>query len=410
VRDPRDAPGGAGPIGPAGPDLPETPDAPGTPDIDLSQLDRLLRELRLAALLDGASAGRGGESGVETAEPAPPPATHSPGSLIGRSRAISDLKQMLVKVAQGSSTVLVRGESGTGKGMVARILHAASPRRQAPFIHFNCAALPETLVESELFGHEKGAFTGATGTKPGRFELAHQGTIFLDEIGKVSPAVQVKLLRVVEEKELERVGGTRTLRVDVRVLAATNLDLEAAIARNEFREDLFYRLNIIPIVLPPLRERREDIPSLAEHFLAKVAREQGRPPKELDPAVLDLFAAYGWPGNVRELEAAIHRAFVLSESGRLTVDDFGWIVPGIRERLGPRPAAPRPPEELGLATALLLAGGGYEAALERYDRQLILAGLAQCRGKIRETARLLGIARNTLRAKMKKYGLQASGD
>jgi Nif-specific regulatory protein len=337
--------------------------------------------------------------------------THSLGSLIGRSRVIADLKQMLDRVAQGPSTVLVRGESGTGKGMVARILHAASPRRQAPFIHFNCAALPESLVESELFGHEKGAFTGATGTKPGRFELAHQGTIFLDEIGKVSLAVQAKLLRVVEEKELERVGGTRTLRVDVRVIAATNLDLEAAIARNEFREDLFYRLNIIPIVLPPLRERREDIPYLVEHFLAKVARDQGRPPRELDPAVLGLFAGYPWPGNVRELEAAIHRAFVLSENDTLTVEDFGWIARGTDTTADA--AAPRTPDDPGLAPAipaLALAGGGYEEALERYDRQLIFAGLAQCHGKIRETARLLGIARNTLRAKMKRYGLQAAGD
>jgi Nif-specific regulatory protein len=333
--------------------------------------------------------------------------THSLGSLIGRSRVISDLKQTLEKVAQSSSTVLVRGESGTGKGLVARIIHAASPRRQAPFVHFNCAALPETLVESELFGHEKGSFTGAIGTKPGRFELAHQGTIFLDEIGKVSPAVQAKLLRVVEEKEFERVGGTRTMRADVRILAATNLDLEAAITRNEFREDLFYRLNIIPIVLPPLRERRDDIPYLVQHFLAKISRDQGRPPKELDPAVLGLFAAYAWPGNVRELEAAIHRAFVLSGSDTLTVADFAWIALDVQ---GPHTAAPRPPEVPGLTPTVLLAEGGYEEALDQYDRQLIAAGLTQCGGKIRETARLLGIARNTLRAKMKKYGLQASGE
>jgi Nif-specific regulatory protein len=336
--------------------------------------------------------------------------SHNLGSLIGKSRLISDLKQMLEKVAHSPSTVLVRGESGTGKGLVARIIHAASPRRQAPFIHFNCAALPETLAESELFGHEKGSFTGAMGTKPGRFELAHQGTIFLDEIGKVSLAMQAKLLRVVEEKEYERVGGTRTLRADVRVIAATNLDLEEAIARNEFREDLFYRLNIIPIVLPPLRERREDIPYLVEHFLAKAGRDQGLPPKELDPAVLGLFAAYTWPGNVRELEAALHRAFVLAESDTLTVADFGWIALHVRDARGGHAAAPRPPEDPGMTPTLSLADGGYEEALDRYDRQLIAAALTQCGGKIRETARLLGIARNTLRAKMKKYGLQASGE
>ena len=336
---------------------------------------------------------------------------HSLGSLIGRSRVISDLKQMLEKVAQSPSTVLVRGESGTGKGLVARIIHGSSPRRQAPFIHFNCAALPETLVESELFGHEKGSFTGATGTKPGRFELANQGTIFLDEIGKVSLSVQAKLLRVVEEKEFERVGGTRTMRADVRIVAATNLDLEAAIVRNEFREDLFYRLNIIPIVLPPLRERRDDIPYLVQHFLAKISRDQGKPPKDLDPAVLGLFAAYSWPGNVRELEAAIHRAFVLAGGDTLTVADFGWIALDVQgQGQGPHTAAPRPPEVPGLTPTILLAEGGYEEALDQYDRQLIAAGLAQCGGKIRETARLLGIARNTLRAKMKRYALQASGE
>jgi Nif-specific regulatory protein len=327
---------------------------------------------------------------------------HNLGSLIGRSRVILDLRQMLEKVAQSPSTVLVRGESGTGKGLVARTIHSISPRRQAPFIHFNCAALPETLVESELFGHEKGAFTGAAGLKPGRFELANHGTIFLDEIGKVSMSVQSKLLRVVEDKEFERVGGTRTLKSDVRIITATNLDLEEAIGRNEFREDLYYRLNIVPILLPPLRERKEDIPYLVEHFLAKISRDLGRPAKELDPGVLDLFFAYSWPGNVRELEAAIHRACILAAGDTLTVADFGWIALNVQ---GPPAALARPPEIPGLLPTIQLGSGGYEEAIERYDRQLITAGLAQCGGKIRETARLLGIARNTLRAKMKKYGL-----
>ncbi|HVR98251.1 MAG TPA: sigma 54-interacting transcriptional regulator [Thermoanaerobaculia bacterium] len=331
---------------------------------------------------------------------------HNLGSLIGKSQAISDLKQTIERVAQNPSTVLIRGESGTGKGLVARIIHSISPRRQAPFIHFNCAALPETLVESELFGHEKGAFTGAAGQKPGRFELANHGTIFLDEIGKVSRSVQAKLLRVVEEKEFERVGGTRTLRADVRIVSATNLDLEEAITRNEFREDLFYRLNIIPIVLPPLRERREDVPYLVQHFLAKISRDLGRAPKELDPAVLNLFYAHAWPGNVRELEAAIHRAFVLSGGETLTLDDFGWIALNTQ---GAKAAA-RPPEVEGLQATIRLADGGYEEAVDRYDRQLIVAALAQCGGRIRETSRLLGIARNTLRTKMKRYDLQGSGD
>ncbi|HEX6898071.1 MAG TPA: sigma 54-interacting transcriptional regulator [Thermoanaerobaculia bacterium] len=332
--------------------------------------------------------------------------SHNLGSLIGRSRPIAELKQMLEKVAQSPSTVLIRGESGTGKGLVARIIHATSARRNAAFIHFNCAALPETLVESELFGHEKGAFTGAAGQKPGRFELANHGTIFLDEIGKVSRSVQAKLLRVVEEKEFERVGGTRTLKADVRVVAATNLDLEEAIKTNEFREDLFYRLNIIPIVLPPLRNRREDIPYLVEHFLGKISRDLGRPPKEIDPGVIELFYAYTWPGNVRELEAAIHRAFVLSGEETLTMADFGWIALHVQGAQ----AAARPPEMDGLSPTVTLVPGGYEEALDRYDRQLIAAALGQCKGRIRETARLLGIARNTLRAKMKKYDLQGVGE
>ncbi len=333
--------------------------------------------------------------------------SHNLGSMIGKSRAIVELKQMIEKVAQSSSTVLIRGESGTGKGLVARIIHSSSPRRKAPFIHFNCAALPESLAESELFGHEKGSFTGASGQKPGRFELAHHGTIFLDEIGKVSMSVQSKLLRVVEEKEFERVGGTHTLSSDVRVIAATNLEIEDAIQKNEFREDLFYRLNILPIVLPPLRHRKEDIPYLVQHFLAKVSRDQGRPPKELDPAVLDLFYAYHWPGNVRELEAAVHRAFVLSGSDALVLDDFGWIALQVK---GSPSAVAMPPDAPGLSPTVRLSEGGYEEALERYDRQLIAAGLAQSHGRIRETARALNIARNTLRAKMKKYGLTGSGD
>jgi Nif-specific regulatory protein len=318
------------------------------------------------------------------------------GSLIGKSNAIQQLKETMERVSQGNSTVLVRGESGTGKGLVARILHAISPRREGPFIHFNCAALPETLVESELFGHEKGSFTGAIGQKPGRFELAHKGTIFLDEIGKVSRSVQAKLLRVVEDREFERVGGTRTLRTDVRIIAATNLNLEEAIVSGEFREDLYYRLNIIPIVLPPLRERREDIPYLAEHFREKISRDLGREPKEISPEALQLFMAYRWPGNVRELEAAIHRALVLSTGEVLGLEDFSWIS---------RDGVVTPPGGVE-ATARELIEGNYQDLSHRFDRELIREALERCGGKIRETARYLDIARNTLKAKMKRYGLE----
>ncbi|HEX2254673.1 MAG TPA: sigma 54-interacting transcriptional regulator, partial [Thermoanaerobaculia bacterium] len=330
--------------------------------------------------------------------------SHHLGELIGRSRPIVEFKRMVERVATSDSTVLIRGESGTGKGLVGRIIHSVSPRREGPFVQFNCAALSETLVESELFGHEKGAFTGAAAMKPGRFEMADGGTIFLDEIGKVSRSVQAKLLRVVEDKQFERVGGTRTLSVDVRIIAATNLDLEAAIRREEFREDLYYRLNVIPLVLPPLRERREDIPYLVQHFLAEISRDMGLPPREIEPDALDLFAAYSWPGNVRELESAIHRALVLSPHERLDRHDFAWIALGCDD---PGAAA-----EAAVAGAVVpeLAQGGYEQALAGYDRRLIEAALARSGGRIRETARMLGIARNTLKAKMKRYSIEARDD
>ncbi|HUO86260.1 MAG TPA: sigma-54 dependent transcriptional regulator, partial [Thermoanaerobaculia bacterium] len=326
--------------------------------------------------------------------------SHHLGSLIGKSRAIEELKRMLERVAQSDSTVLVRGESGTGKGLVARIIHSISPRRGGPFVKFNCAALPETLVESELFGHEKGAFTGAGQLKPGRFELAHGGTIFLDEVGKISCSVQAKLLRVVEDKEFERVGGTKTLQSDSRIIAATNLDLEEAIVRNDFREDLYYRLNIIPIVLPPLRERREDLPYLVSHFLERMSRDLGQPRRQMDPEVLDLFAAYSWPGNVRELESTLHRALVLSTAERLRRIDFPWIA---LKSSDPAAAA-----EAAAADAIVpdLGAGGYEEALARYDRRLIERVLDQAGGRLRETARMLGIARNTLKAKMERYGIE----
>ena len=328
-------------------------------------------------------------------------ASHHLGSLIGKSRAIEELKATLERVAQSTSTVLIRGESGTGKGLVARIIHNVSPRREGPFVQFNCAALPETLVESELFGHERGAFTGATDRKPGRFELADGGTIFLDEIGKVSRAVQAKLLRVVEDKEFERVGGTKTQRSDVRIIAATNLDLERAIAENEFREDLYYRLNIIPIVLPPLRERREDLPYLAQHFVRRIGRDLGQAPRELDPSVLRLFEEHAWPGNVRELEAAIHRALVLSSRPRLGPEDFQWIAAagGSVEAHAEAAAHAAVPEDL--------AEGGYQRAMDAFDRELVRAALTTCDGKIRETARMLGIARNTLKSKLDKYELKS---
>ena len=234
--------------------------------------------------------------------------------IVGDSRKMQEVFKIVERVASSNATVLVRGESGTGKELIARAVHYNSPRRDKPFIAVSCAALPETLLESELFGYEKGAFTGAVGQKAGRFELAHRGTLFLDEIPDISPAMQVKMLRVLQEREFERVGGTKPVRVDVRLLAATNRDLEQAVANGEFRPDLYYRLQVIQIFLPPLRERREDIPALVEHFIEKFNKENGKNIKFVSPEAMDLLMKYNWPGNIRELENAIERGVVLADA------------------------------------------------------------------------------------------------
>ena len=324
-------------------------------------------------------------------------------ALVGTSEAAKRVKATLPRAAAGPVTVLIRGESGTGKNLVARILHALSPRAQGPFIQFNCAALPETLAESELFGHEKGSFTGADRKKPGRFELAAGGTIFLDEIGKTSLGIQAKLLRVVEDKEFERVGGTQTLKTDAKIISATNLDLEAAIKRNEFREDLFYRLNVVPVELPPLRSRLEDLPALVEHFVVKLSRDLGTDPPRLDPDVLDVFGRYPWPGNIRELEATLHRALVLSPGTKLGVDDFPWVLESPLLSPGRLPA---PRVSLPAQAEQPVDPDYFEARMAGLERDLIERALLEAGGKIRDASRRLGLARNTLKAKMAKYGLR----
>jgi Nif-specific regulatory protein len=329
-------------------------------------------------------------------------------SVVGSSEAVAKIQFAIRKASSGHSTVLLRGESGTGKGLIARIIHNVSPRRNGPFIMFNCAALPETLAESELFGHEKGAFTGADRRKLGRFELANGGTIFLDEIGKMSMPIQAKLLRVVEDKEFERLGGTQTIKTDVKIIAATNLDIEKAIDEGTFREDLFYRLNIIPLVLPPLRERKDDIPLLAEHFIKKICKDLGVETKRLEPGVLDLFARFNWPGNVRELEATIHRAIVMSNDETITRNDFY----GLFAEVGAASAAISP---MPMPTSLLnpmvgkmeITSEVYDDVMSSVDRQLIERALETSGGRIREAARRLGLARNTLKSKMTKYNIAA---
>jgi Nif-specific regulatory protein len=237
--------------------------------------------------------------------------------IVGDSPATRELVALLQRVSQTDATVLLRGESGTGKEVVARTLHSLSPRRGKPFVCVNCAAVPESLLESELFGHEKGAFTGATERRIGRFEQASGGTVFLDEIAEMPRTTQAKILRVLQEREVQRVGGTRPLRVDVRLIASTNRDLEAALASGDFRHDLYYRLKVVEILLPPLRERKEDIPPLAAHFLGEIARDMGRQPPAVDDAAMRLLLGYPWPGNVRELRNVLERAVVLGAAERL---------------------------------------------------------------------------------------------
>src|SRR5574342_535104 len=259
--------------------------------------------------------------------------------LVGQSAAMRQVFEMIAKVADSPSTVLITGESGTGKELVARELHRGSSRRDRPLIKVNCAAIPKDLVESELFGYERGAFTGAVGSKPGRFELADGGTLFLDEIGEIPLEMQVKLLRALQESEFERVGGVKTIRVDVRLITATNRDLKALIADGRFREDLYYRLNVVPIALPPLRERREDIPLLVAHFLEKYDRRLGKRVERMDEEAMQVLMRYPWPGNIRELENLVERSVLFADG---PVISEAQLPDSLRER-PPGPAAPIAP-------------------------------------------------------------------
>jgi DNA-binding NtrC family response regulator len=312
-------------------------------------------------------------------------------NIVAGSPLMQEVLATVVRVAATRSTVLICGESGTGKDLVARAIHQHSPRREGPFVKINCSAIPENLLESELFGYEKGAFTGATTSKPGKFELADGGTIFLDEIGDVIPAVQVKLLRVLQEREFERLGGTKTIHVDVRVVAATNQDLRAALEQGTFREDLYYRLNVVPVSLPALRERKEDIPALVNHFVGRFAKESGKAIRGVAPGALRLLTSYHWPGNVRELENVIERAIVLVAGDVIDVGDL---------RLERPPSHDEP-----AATAFLPPG----MTLDQYEEDLIREALRRTGGNKSEAARLLGLTRNTLRYRLSKMGVTEEG-
>jgi len=310
--------------------------------------------------------------------------------IVSASRQMEEALNLVGRVSRSSATILILGESGTGKELIARAIHYSSPRADKPFVKVNCAALPENLLESELFGHEKGAFTGAVARRIGRFELADQGSIFLDEIGDLSPSLQMKLLRVLQEKEFERVGSNQTIRSDVRVIAATNRNLEEAIQKGTFREDLYYRLNVVTISLPPLRERKEDIPLLVEHFLKKYNRENKKKVTSLSKEGRDLLRRYDYPGNVRELENIVERAVVLCRGDTLTTQDLPL---NLRE---------------GKAEAVLERDRGTQSlpgTLEEIERQLILKALERSGGVQTKAAEELGISERVLRYKMKKYSL-----
>jgi len=312
--------------------------------------------------------------------------------LVGVSPVVRLLVEQARKAAESKSTVLLVGESGTGKEVLARSLHAWSPRATRPFIAVNCVALSEELLESELFGHEKGAFTGAHQQKPGKFELANHGTIFLDEVGDIREALQAKLLRVLQEHEFERVGGTKPIRVDIRVIAATNRNLEEAVKGGRFREDLYYRLNVVRLQLPPLRERREDIPSLAEHFLRKYCAETGKTISGFSAEACESLKAHPWPGNVRELENAIERAVVLGGGAEISSADLG-----LRTTDGPHP----PP-----ATAEP-ALGPFHDGVEEFKKELIRRALEQAKGNQTRAAEILGLQRTYLSRLIKNLGLRA---
>jgi len=306
--------------------------------------------------------------------------------VIGRAKSWRDVLVQATKVALTETTVLLTGESGTGKEVLARALHRASRRSEGPFVALNCAALPDQLLESELFGYEKGAFTGAAGNKPGRLEQAAGGVLFLDEVGEMSPLVQAKFLRVLQEREFQRLGGTRVLKADVRVIAATNRDLKQAIARGAFREDLYYRLHVFEIHLPPLRERREDILQLTEHFLAQIGRDLAQPVAGVSREARDLLLAYGWPGNVRELRNALERAAILAEGGLITA---GHLPIAVTER-DPSPGVAAPAQGLDL---------------EAVERTMVEQALKQAGGNKSKAAKLLGLTRAQLYTRLEKYGI-----
>ncbi len=357
-----------------------------TKPFDQAEIRNVIRKALRARELDQADASfEGGRGGAGARF-----------GIIGDSERIVAVYAILDRVADTPTTVLVTGESGTGKELVARALHENSSRRDKPFIKVNCAAIPKDLMESELFGYERGAFTGAVTSKPGRFELAAGGTLFLDEIGEIPVEMQVKLLRVLQEGEFERVGGIRTIKVDVRLVAATNRELRREIERGAFRDDLYYRLNVVPIALPALRERTRDIPTLVDAFLAKFNARLKKHVSSVDAEAMQRLVAYAWPGNIRELENVMERAVLFSDGARITERDLS---PEVRGGASVRPAPPADLSSDGLKEQV-------KAATARLERQIIERALDQTGGNVTHAARLLKLSRKGLQLKMKELGLR----
>jgi two-component system response regulator AtoC len=327
-------------------------------------------------------------------------------TLIGESTVMHAVHDLVRRAARGSATVLIRGESGTGKELIARAIHDASARRDHPLVKLHCAALPETLLESELFGYEKGAFTGASTRKPGRIELAQRGTLFLDEIGDIPVPMQVKLLRVIQEREFERLGGTETIRIDVRLLAATHRDLESMVASGLFREDLYYRLNVVPLWLPPLRDRTGDIELLARHFCKTHGQANHQPEATLERDAMEVLASLPWPGNIRQLENFVERLVVLSDRAHITAEAVHREL-GRDRRIGP--AGDVPVEAVGETRDRRCSGPEEELSLgyhlRRSEREALDAALVRARNNRTLAARLLGVSRRTLYTKLEEHGL-----
>jgi DNA-binding NtrC family response regulator len=314
-------------------------------------------------------------------------------NIVAQSLKMQQVLAMVERVAPTSSTVLLGGESGVGKDLVARAIHEHSRRASGPFVKINSTAIPENLLESELFGYERGAFTGAMTTKPGKFEMADKGTLFLDEIGDVPAVTQVKLLRVLQEREFERLGGTRTLKVDVRLVAATNRDLRAALEQGAFREDLYYRLNVVPINIPPLRDHKEDIPALVEHFLREQGQEAGKEIRGISPEAMKVLINFHWPGNVRELRNIIERAIALSPGGRIEAADIQLDLSPPRSR----------PADSGAGAGVAFPPEG--TSLDEFEEEIIREALRRASGNKSQAARLLGLSRNALRYRLSKMGV-----